>query len=106
MVNENRKIIESNNIEMNKKDLKKLSKSQLINLLLKPVQAKKEKKQEKKNFEDLFDEDPFPEHLAPTEEDKLIEKYRLQNQRSKERSIDRIGNTEDCSNRKNRRKRK
>ena len=72
------KIVKTNNMNMNKRDLKKLTKSELINMIIKKDEPKKEKKL-KKNFEDLFDDDPFPEHLTKTEEEKTIEKYRKRN---------------------------
>ena len=53
---------------MNKSSLEKLSKTQLIELLLKQQKPKKvevkPKKQVSFNLENLFDEDPFPEYVV------------------------------------------
>ena len=52
--------ISKNNINMNKSDLKKLSKSELIKLLLKQEKPKKKQKVVY-NHDNLFDDNPFPD---------------------------------------------
>ena len=47
------------NMDMNKKDLKRLSKSELIKMLLKQKESKKVH-----NHEDLLDNDPFKDEVA------------------------------------------
>ena len=46
-------------IDMNKKDLKRLSKSELIKMLLKQKESKKVR-----NHEDLLDNDPFKDEVS------------------------------------------
>ena len=46
------------NMDMNKRDLKKLTKSQLIKMLLKQKKSKKVR-----NHEDLLDNDPFKDKV-------------------------------------------
>ena len=46
-------------MDMEKKDLKKLTKGQLIKLLLKPKKSRKVR-----NHEDLLDNDPFKDEVA------------------------------------------
>ena len=76
--------IYSNNSNMIKKDLKKLTKSQLINMLLKKNEPKKVDKPKKENLEFLFDDNPFPKYLTKKSSiDKTMEKIKKMDRKLK-----------------------
>ena len=58
-------------MNMNKRDLKKLSKSELIKMLLKQKKSKKVR-----NYEDLLDNDPFTTYYPTTKACKTHSKTR------------------------------
>ena len=71
---------------MNQASLEKLSKSQLIELLLKQQNPKKvevkPKKQVSFNLENLFDEDPFPEYVVTNDPfERTMSKINRQNKK-------------------------
>ena len=71
---------------MNKSSLEKLSKTQLIELLLKQQKPKKvevkPKKQVAFNLENLFDEDPFPEYVVTNDPfERTMNKINRQNKK-------------------------
>ena len=76
---------------MNKSSLEKLSKTQLIELLLKQQKPKKvevkPKKQVSFNLENLFDEDPFPEYVVPNDPfERTVSKINRQNKKIDKKS--------------------
>ena len=78
-------------LNMNQASLEKLSKSQLIELLLKQQKPKKvevkPKKQVSFNLENLFDEDPFPEYVVTNDPfERTMSKINRQNKKIDKKS--------------------
>ena len=76
---------------MNKSNLEKLSKSELIEMLLKQQKPKKvevkPKKQVPFNLENLFDEDPFPEYVVTNDPfERTMSKINRQNKKIDKKS--------------------